>query len=730
MSKHMPMEVRVPIEADNPAIMRDEAKCIKCGQCKTVCTDYIGVHGAYDLECTGDRAVCINCGQCANVCPVQCITEKYEYPLVEEQIRDSGKIVIFSTSPSVRASLGEEFGMAQGSFVEGKMVALLRALGADYVLDTNFSADLTIMEEAGELIERIVNKKKPLPQFTSCCPAWVKYLETCLPELRDNVSTAKSPIGMQGPMIKTYFAKKRNLDPVRIVNVAVTPCTAKKFEIRRDEMKAAGDYYGTDGMRDMDYVITTRELAKWAREKGIDFEALEESGFDSLMGTGSGAGVIFGNTGGVMEAALRTAYEAITGETAPSQLFDLQPVRGMEGVREAELAIGELSVRVAVIYGTANAAAFIRKMKESGKEYHFVEVMTCPGGCIGGGGQPLDRQYQGDALRQKRIDSLYQRDQAMALRKSHENPEIIKIYDEFLGKPLSGLAEKMLHTIYSDRSGDLGNAACRAGKGKTVCTAGKPYAKEAENKELNNNTIHDNALAENSSDAGRPTIGGRSLKKFVCTVCGYIHEGDTPPAQCPVCKVGPDKFKEVIEEGAKGAGKYAGTRTEKNLMEAFAGESMARNKYRYFAELARREGYEQIAGIFMETSDQEGQHAKMWFQESHGFGNTQENLETAAGGENDEWTDMYVRMAKEAREEGFTELAEKFERVAAVEKTHEERYRKLISNLEKDLVFKDGENTVWYCRQCGHIHVGPEAPQNCPTCGYPKAYFERRAENY
>lgn len=730
MSKHMPMEVRVPIEADNPAIMRDEAKCIKCGQCKTVCTDYIGVHGTYDLECTGDWAVCINCGQCANVCPVQCITEKYEYPSVEEQIRDSGKIVIFSTSPSVRASLGEEFGMAQGSFVEGKMVALLRALGADYVLDTNFSADLTIMEEASELIERIVNKKKPLPQFTSCCPAWVKYVETYLPELRDNVSTAKSPIGMQGPMIKTYFAKKRNLDPARIVNVAVTPCTAKKFEIRRDEMKAAGDYYGADGMRDMDYVITTRELAKWAREKGIDFEALEESGFDSLMGTGSGAGVIFGNTGGVMEAALRTAYEVITGEPAPSQLFDLQPVRGMEGVREAEPAIGELSVRVAVIYGTANAAAFIRKMKESGKEYHFVEVMTCPGGCIGGGGQPLDRQYQGDALRQKRIDSLYRRDQAMTLRKSHENPEIIKIYDEFLGKPLSGLAEKMLHTIYSDRSGDLGNAACGGGKGKTVCTAGKPYAKEAENKELNNNTIHDNVLAENSSDADRPTIGGRSLKKFVCTVCGYIHEGDTPPAQCPVCKVGPDKFKEVIEEGARGAGKYAGTRTEKNLMEAFAGESMARNKYRYFAELARREGYEQIAGIFMETSDQEGQHAKMWFQEFHGFGNTQENLETAAGGENDEWTDMYVRMAKDAREEGFTELAEKFERVAAVEKTHEERYRKLISNLEKDLVFKDGENTVWYCRQCGHIHVGPEVPQNCPTCGYPKAYFERRAENY
>lgn len=714
----MSMEVRVPIEADNPAIMRDEAKCIKCGQCKMVCTDYIGVHGTYDLEGTGDRAVCIHCGQCANVCPVQCITEKYEYPAVENQIKDLGKIVVFSTSPSVRASLGEEFGMDQGSFVQGKMVAMLRALGADYVLDTNFSADLTIMEEANELMERIVKKDKPLPQFTSCCPAWVKYVETYLPKLRNNISTAKSPIGMQGPMIKTYFAKKMNLDPANIVNVAVTPCTAKKFEIRREEMKAAADFYGTDNMRDMDYVITTRELAKWALEKGIDFDALEDSDFDSLMGIGSGAGVIFGNTGGVMEAALRTAYETITGENAPSQLFDLQPVRGMEGVREAEFSIGEQKVRVAVIYGTANAAAFIQRMEETGKLYHFVEVMTCPGGCIGGGGQPLDKQYQGDALRQKRIDSLYRRDADMTLRKSHENPEITKIYNEFLGKPLSELAENMLHTVYSDRSSDLGDAPCRVNNSKVADNGKTVTSENAFVNAVDNRTIEKN------------NGGNQNMKKFVCTVCGYIYEGDTPPAQCPICKVGPDKFKEVVEETAKGTGKYAGTKTEKNLMEAFAGESMARNKYRYFAELAKREGYEQIAGIFMETSDQEGQHAKMWFQEFHGFGNTQENLETAASGENDEWTDMYVRMAKEAREEGFMELAEKFERVAAVEKTHEERYRKLMNNLEKDLVFKDGENTVWYCRQCGHIHVGAQAPENCPTCGYPKAYFERRAENY
>lgn len=713
MGRHMSMDIRVPIDADNPAIMRDEAKCIKCGQCKNICAQYIGVHGTYDLTCTGDRAVCIHCGQCANVCPVQSITEKYEYQNVEKCIADPEKIVIFSTSPSVRAALGEEFGMAQGSFVQGKMVGLLRALGADYVLDTNFSADLTIMEEGSELIERLTRHTGPLPQFTSCCPAWVKYAETYFPEMKEHLSTAKSPIGMQGPMIKTYFASKMQLDPARIVNVAVTPCTAKKFEIRREEMNAAGKYLGSEDMRDMDYVITTRELAQWARESAVSFDSIEDSEFDSLMGTGSGAGVIFGNTGGVMEAALRTVYEVLTGQKAPAVLFDLQPVRGMKDVREAQVQIGDLTVRVAVIYGTDNAARFIKEMKASGREYHFVEVMTCPGGCIGGGGQPLDKQYQGDELRSKRIESLYKRDLSMGLRSSHENPEIKRIYSEFLGRPLSGLAEKMLHTVYCGRSCDLGNPAC-SNRAETSVGEGRPGIDKNIEDQVNNNS-------ENG--------GKKAMKKFICTVCGYVYEGDTPPAQCPVCKVGPDKFKEVAESAASGS-KYAGTRTEKNLQEAFAGESMARNKYRYFSEIAKREGYEQIADIFMQTSDQEGQHAKLWYNEFHGFGTTVENLETAASGENDEWTDMYARMAKEAREEGFPELAEKFDRVAAVEKAHEERYRRLISNLEKDLVFKDGENTVWICRQCGHIHVGAEAPKTCPTCGFPQAYFERRAENY
>lgn len=449
---HLPLDVRVPIEENNPSICRDEEKCIKCGMCKEVCTNYIGIHGTYTLEQTCNEAVCINCGQCANICPVDSISEKYEYPDVRKAVLDPEKVVIVSTSPSVRAALGEEFGMPDGSFVQGKMVALLRKLGVNFVLDTNFSADLTIVEEASELIERVTKHTAPLPQFTSCCPAWVKYVETYYPEMMPHISTAKSPIGMQGPTIKTFFAKKKGLNPESIVNVALTPCTAKKFEIRREEMSDAAKYLGIEGLRDMDYVITTRELAKWAKEEGIDFASLEDSDYDDFMGEASGAGVIFGNTGGVMEAALRTAYEYITKEKSPEVLFNLTPVRGYEGVREATLKVGDLDVNVAVIYGTANAAKVIEQIKNGEKKYHFVEVMTCPGGCIGGGGQPKDIMKDKDAVRKARIQSLYTKDEAMTLRKSHENPDIIRIYEEFYEKPLSELAEKMLHTMYTDRS--------------------------------------------------------------------------------------------------------------------------------------------------------------------------------------------------------------------------------------------------------------------------------------
>ena len=501
--KHLPLSVRVAIEPDNPSIFRREDKCIRCGMCRQVCTDQMRVHGSYTLEQTGDRAVCIYCGQCANVCPVDSITERDECLQVKKAVADPEKIVVVSTSPAVRAALGEEFGMEPGAFVEGKMVALLRALGADYVLDTNFAADLTIVEEASELVRRLTEKDRPLPQFTSCCPAWVHFAEIYFPELLPHLSTAKSPIGMQGPTVKTYFAQKMGLDAAKIVHVALTPCTAKKFEIRREELHAAADYHGARGMRDTDQVITTRELARWAKSEGVDWNALEDSAYDSLMGKASGAGVIFGNTGGVMEAALRTAYEYVTGEKAPGALLQLEPVRGYEGVREAQVQLGGSTLQVAVVYGTANARCFLERMKAEGREYHFVEVMACPGGCIGGGGQPKDLTRDADETRKSRIAALYRRDASMDLRTSHENPEIKEVYAAFYGRPLSGMAEKMLHTNYKDQSGLL--------------------KKE----------------------------GGEPVKKWVCGVCGYIYDEakEGVPFEalpegwvCPLCGAGKSVF--------------------------------------------------------------------------------------------------------------------------------------------------------------------------------------------
>ena len=683
MSKHLSTSVRVPIEADNPSIVRNESLCIKCGQCSNVCTSPVGVLGTYALEQTGDRAICIHCGQCANVCPVGSITEVYEYPEVKAAVQDKDKIVIVSTSPSVRVALGEEFGLPKGAFVQGKMVALLRALGVDYVLDTNFAADLTIVEEASELLARIKGETdKPLPQFTSCCPAWVKFAETYYPELLPHVSTAKSPIGMQGPTIKTYFAQKMGIDPRKIVNVALTPCTAKKFEIRREKMNAAGQKLGIAELRDMDNVITTRELALWAKEAGIDFTSLEDSDFDKFMGEASGAGVIFGNTGGVMEAALRTAYAYLTGEQPPKEILKLEPVRGYDGLREASVEIAGRVINVAVVHGTEN----VRKLIAGGIEkYHFIEVMTCPGGCIGGGGQPKDFAYDADAARKARIEGLYERDAEMKLHLSHENKEIQQLYQEFYDTPLSDMAEAMLHTAYQDRSADLTKGA------------------------------------------------KKKMMKWKCLICGYIYEGEELPADfvCPICKQGADKFVKIEDTpGDKAKNPYAGTKSEKNLLEAFAGESMARNKYTYFAKVAQEAGFEQIATLFLQTAENEKEHAQLWFKALGELGDTAANLLHAAEGENHEWTDMYVRMAQEADAEGFYELAEQFRGVAAIEKRHEERYRALLHNVEAQQVFAKSEVRIWECRKCGHIVVGTKAPEVCPICKNPQAYFEIHTINY
>ncbi|MEG1582108.1 MAG: [FeFe] hydrogenase, group A [Clostridia bacterium] len=453
MSKYNSLSNQVPIEKGNVALERREDKCIHCGICKKVCTEKLSVCGFYNLDKNGDHPICLHCGQCINSCPTGALSEDLEYPFVKEAIDNKDKIVIFSISPSVRTSLGEEFNMADGTDVEGKAITLLRKLGGDYILDTNFSADLTVMEEASELIERITNKSKPLPQMTSCCPAWVKFVEIFYPEMIPNLSSVRSPIGMQGATIKTYFAEKMHINPVNIVNVCVTPCTAKKFEIRREEMNKSS-IVNNMPMRDMDYCITVRELAKIAKEKGIDFTKLEDGKFDKFMGESSGAGDVFGATGGVMEASLRTAYKLITKKNPPKKLLNLKELRGNRNIKEATINIGEIELRVCVVYGTACARSVIEDIKSNKREYDFIEVMACPSGCIGGGGQPK-KMAMNEELLSQRANVLYDKDKNKKIRFCHENPEIIALYKDFYKEPLSNLAKLLLHTNYTDRSDEL-----------------------------------------------------------------------------------------------------------------------------------------------------------------------------------------------------------------------------------------------------------------------------------
>lgn len=440
----------VAVAGSNPSIIKDESLCVECGHCLAVCSEEIGVAGKRIAPAGSETEnACINCGQCSAACPEQSLQVKSEVGDVKAAIRDPEKIVVFSTSPSVRVGIGDAFLDKAGTYAEGKMVAALKTLGADYVFDVTFSADLTIIEEGCELIKRILTDSAPLPQFTSCCPAWVKFTETYYPELIPHLSTAKSPIGMQGATIKTYFAAKQGISPRSIVTVNVTPCTAKKAEIRRPELRDAGELLGEPSMRDNDYVITTKELAQWMHQEHINFDSLPELQFDSVLGKGSGAGVIFGNTGGVMEAALRMAYQSLTGNPPPEKLLEFQPVRGLKGVKEASAEIGDMTVKVAVIYGTANAARFL----EGGiSGYHFVEVMTCPGGCISGAGQPQMHTIPvTNDIRLNRIRSMYAEDARMALRNSVDNPEIQQVYREFYKEPLGELSERLLHTTYYRR---------------------------------------------------------------------------------------------------------------------------------------------------------------------------------------------------------------------------------------------------------------------------------------
>ncbi len=439
----------VPVCPDNPAIVKDFTRCVSCGHCLAVCREEIGPAAKCALTGVSDFA-CVHCGQCTTVCPEHAIYARPDWVRVRDAVRDPEKIVVISTAPSVRVGLGDCFGEKKGAFVEGKMVAALKALGADHVLDVAFAADLTIMEEGTEFLRRLLSGKGTLPQFTSCCPAWVKYVETFHPARIPNLSSAKSPISMQGALVKTYFAQKMGLDPERIVTVAVAPCTAKKFEITREELCDAGAFHGIAGLRDNDYVLTTQELADWMHAEQLDLTRLAPADFDSIMGKSSGAGLIFGNTGGVMEAALRMVYASVTGQEPTELLLAYTPVRGMDEVKEATVSVGGKEVRVAVVYGTKAAEALI----ESGQidTYHFVEVMTCPGGCISGAGQPRGPVIPvPNALRQARIHTLYEADRARPMRTALDNPEIGALYDAFLTHPLSERAEQLLHTAYHSR---------------------------------------------------------------------------------------------------------------------------------------------------------------------------------------------------------------------------------------------------------------------------------------
>lgn len=445
-------------EVDDSAIhmIRDNNKCILCRRCVAVCEQIqgIGVIGpnnrgfATTIGCAFDMGLgetsCVNCGQCIAVCPTGALREKDATYEVLAAIADPEKHVVVQTAPSVRATLGEEFGYPMGTDVEGQMVTALRRLGFDKVFDTDFSADLTIMEEATEFLDRVQNGGK-LPMITSCSPGWVKYCEHYYPEMLENLSSCKSPQQMFGAITKTYYAEKMGLDPKNIVCVGVMPCTAKKFEIKRDDQSAAG-------VKDVDIAITTRELARMIKRMGLDFRNLREENFDNPLGESTGAGVIFGATGGVMEAALRTAVETLTGETLEN--LDFSEVRGVEGIKEATYHVAGIDINVAVASGLGNARKVLDSVKNGDKSYHFIEIMGCPGGCVNGGGQPLVVSHVRNFtdIRAERAKALYGNDANKKIRKSHENPEIKKLYEEFLEKPGSHKAHEILHTTYVKRS--------------------------------------------------------------------------------------------------------------------------------------------------------------------------------------------------------------------------------------------------------------------------------------
>lgn len=445
-------------EDTSPAIIREMDNCILCRRCEMMCNEVqtVGVlsminrgfHAVVSpaFEMNLDHSSCTYCGQCVAVCPTGALTEVDQTGAVIRALSDPSKTVIVQTAPAVRAALGEEFGLPAGTLVTGKMAASLRRLGFDYVFDTDFAADLTIMEEGSELLGRLNkylagDQEVKLPILTSCCPAWVKFFEHHFPGLKDIPSTARSPQQMFGAIAKTYFAEKMKVKREDLVVVSIMPCVAKKYESSRDE-------FAVDGNPDVDHALTTRELAQIIKLANIDFKSLPNEEFDQPMGESTGASVIFGTTGGVIEAAVRTAYELQTGKKL--ERLDFEELRGMEGLRKATINFDGLPINIGIAHGLGNARKLLEEIKAGTSEFHAIEIMSCPGGCIGGGGQPY---HHGDVeILRKRQKAIYSEDQSKTIRKSHENPYIKKLYEEFLGEPLSEKAHHLLHTEYFDRS--------------------------------------------------------------------------------------------------------------------------------------------------------------------------------------------------------------------------------------------------------------------------------------